>query len=146
MSESHFNLSQSLCFSLNRIALLARHVVEAQLKSLGLTYPQALLLAHLCTHAEQTPTQVAESLALDASTTVGIIARLTDKGFLRKKKNKNDARSYLIDLTAKGKSSGAKAGVILRAIDDAYCAEFKNVGPFMETLEKLTALFTAHET
>jgi DNA-binding MarR family transcriptional regulator len=55
-----------------------------------------------------TPTQLADDIGLSATTLSAMIERLVGKGQVRRAANPEDGRSYLLELTPRGKATNAR--------------------------------------
>jgi DNA-binding MarR family transcriptional regulator len=58
---------------------------------------------------QATPTELAADLGMKPTTLTDVIERLVKKGLARRLANPDDGRSYVVELTAKGKSANARA-------------------------------------
>jgi DNA-binding MarR family transcriptional regulator len=58
-----------------------------------------------------TPTELARTLGMAPTTLSATIERLVRKGQVRRKPNPDDGRSYVLELTARGKATNARIGV-----------------------------------
>jgi DNA-binding MarR family transcriptional regulator len=74
------------------------------LDSLGVTYPQYLVLSTLWEADGQTITAIADRLALEPSTITPLMKRLEAAGFVARKRNPQDERQVQVFLSAKGKA------------------------------------------
>lgn len=95
-------LDLQLCFALyaagNRMTRLYRPLLEP----LGLTYPQYLAMMALWEAAPQTVGALGRRLNLDSGTLTPLFKRLESVGLVERRRDAEDERRVLIDLTAKG--------------------------------------------
>ncbi|HUX79841.1 MAG TPA: MarR family transcriptional regulator [Alphaproteobacteria bacterium] len=98
-------LDNQLCVQLyiKTRAIIRFH--EKQLKLLGLTYPQALVLLAL---EEKSPCyidEVATRLLLDIGTLSPLLKKMEKGGYIKKKRGEKDERRVFISLTSLGEKS-----------------------------------------
>ena len=95
-------LDKQLCFS---VYVLHREIMQCYrpiLKNIGLTYPQYITMMTLWEKDDVTVNQVGEILQLDNGTLTPLLKRLESKGYLERKRSKEDERVVKINLTKKG--------------------------------------------
>lgn len=113
MSERDKNrvgtLDEQVCFQLY---LASRNLMRAYhpiLDSLGLTYPQYLVMLVLWEHKEVSVKELGQLLGLDSGTLSPLIKRMVEKGTLSKIRDSKDERGVLVSLTKAGASLKTKA-------------------------------------
>jgi DNA-binding MarR family transcriptional regulator len=75
-------------------------------KSINLTHLQNQILEFVfMNYNSLTIKQISEGLNVPKQQMTDLLKRLFDKGYITKKQNENDKRSFVIELTEKGKSS-----------------------------------------
>ena len=79
---------------------LARREFEAA----GLEQYQWGLLVHVEAHGATTPSQLAEEVGVGNTTIRDQVQWLVDRGYLVRKPNDDDRRSYFVELTPKGRA------------------------------------------
>jgi DNA-binding MarR family transcriptional regulator len=94
-------------------------IVERRLEPIGLPAYLLALLTHVRDHAPVSPSKVSEASGVPMTTLRDNIQRLVDRGLVRRVTNREDGRSYLLVLTARGKTVVEKAG---DALLEAYLA------------------------
>ncbi len=97
-------LDAQLCFSLYATTIAINRLYKPMLDSLGVTYPQYLVLSTLWEADGQTITAIADRLALEPSTITPLMKRLEAAGFVSRQRNPRDERQVQVFLTAKGKT------------------------------------------
>ena len=97
-------LDSQLCFSLYATTIAVNRTYKPMLDSLGLTYPQYLVLSTLWEQDGLAVSAIAERLALEPSTITPLVKRLEAAGFLTRERNPKDERQVIVSLTAKGRS------------------------------------------
>ncbi|MDB5705845.1 MAG: penicillinase repressor family protein [Sphingomonas bacterium] len=96
-------LDAQLCFSLYSTTIAINRLYKPMLDSLGVTYPQYLVLSTLWEGDGQTITAIADRLALEPSTITPLMKRLEAAGFVSRQRNPQDERQVQVFLTAKGR-------------------------------------------
>ena len=100
--EDLLKLDKQLCFS---VYVLHREIMQCYrpiLKNIGLTYPQYITMMTLWEKDDVTVNQVGEILQLDNGTLTPLLKRLESKGYLERKRSREDERVVKINLTEKG--------------------------------------------
>jgi len=97
-------LDAQLCFSLYATTIAINRLYKPMLDSLGVTYPQYLVLGTLWEADGQTIGAIADRLALEPSTITPLMKRLEAAGFVSRQRNPQDERQVQVFLTAKGKA------------------------------------------
>lgn len=123
-------LDAQLCFSLYSTSIAINRLYKPMLDSLGVTYPQYLVLSTLWERDGQTISAIAERLALEPSTITPLMKRLEVAGFVSRQRNPEDERQVQVFLTAKG--TGLRAQV--SCLTDALLANSKLNIPQMVAL------------
>lgn len=95
-------VEDSLCFKFYLASRLMTGLYKPFLETLGLTFPQSLIMGCLWQRNKQTIKALGEKLHLDSGTLTPLIKRLEIQGLTTRKKNNEDKRSSFICLTAKG--------------------------------------------
>jgi DNA-binding MarR family transcriptional regulator len=96
-------LDAQLCFSLYSTTIAINRLYKPMLDSLGVTYPQYLVLSTLWEGDGQTISAIADRLALEPSTITPLMKRLEAAGFVSRQRNPADERQVQVFLTAKGR-------------------------------------------
>jgi DNA-binding MarR family transcriptional regulator len=96
-------LDAQLCFSLYSTSIAINRLYKPMLDSLGVTYPQYLVLSTLWEGDGQTISAIADRLALEPSTITPLMKRLEAAGFVSRQRNPQDERQVQVFLTAKGR-------------------------------------------
>jgi len=86
------------------VAVLVDSVVEGS----EVTAREYAVTSWLNISQEATPSELAADLGMPPTTLSSMIERLVRKGQVRRVPNPDDGRSYLLQLTAKGKSTNAR--------------------------------------
>ena len=95
-------LEDQLCFSLYAAGLAMNKVYRKLLRTLGLTYPQYLVMMVLWENNELTVSGIGERLFLDSATLTPLLKRIESSGLITRLRAANDERQVIIALTRKG--------------------------------------------
>ncbi len=105
-NDENLKLENQLCFRLYSLTKLMNRHYSPVLKSLGLTYPQYLVMLVLWENNNTTATisvkQLGEKLDLDSGTLSPLLKRLEKQALLNRFRNSVDERSVEIKLTESG--------------------------------------------
>ena len=105
-------LDNQLCFRFYTVSRLITQAYQPLLKSLGLTYPQYLVMLVLWENDAQPVNDIAKRLKLNTNTVTPLLKRMEDEGLLTRAKGQADARQVIVSLTAKGKAMEEQAQCI----------------------------------
>jgi MarR family transcriptional regulator, 2-MHQ and catechol-resistance regulon repressor len=92
------------------LSRLAGQLLEAVSVGNGFADNEYAVASWLNICGEATPTELAADLGMKPTTLTAVIERLVTKGLVRRLANPDDGRSYVVELTAKGKATNARAG------------------------------------
>jgi DNA-binding MarR family transcriptional regulator len=93
-------------YILNR---LSGQLLEGVTEGLGFVDNDYAVVSWLNICGQATPSELAADLGMKPTTLTTVIERVVKKGFARRLPNPADGRSYLVELTAKGKATNARA-------------------------------------
>ncbi|GEM34766.1 MarR family transcriptional regulator [Nocardia neocaledoniensis NBRC 108232] len=114
--DDPLRLDRQVCFALavaNRSVLA---VYRPLLEPLGLTHPQYLVMLALWGEAPMSVKAVAEAIQLDSATLSPLLKRLESAGLITRRRDPNDERTLLIDLTDAGRALREQAEQIPPAV------------------------------
>jgi len=97
-------LDSHLCFALYSASNHMTRLFVPFLKKLGVTYPQYLVLVVLWERGARGVGDLATALQMDLGSLSPMLKRLEAKGFVTRRRQPDDERRVLVDLTAKGVS------------------------------------------
>lgn len=114
-------LENQICFPLYVIAKEITGLYRPFLDELDITYPQYLVMMVLWENDGLTVSHIGDKLFLDSGTLTPLLKRLEAKGFIVRKRNKEDERVVEAFLSESGRELQKKAceipGKILEKID-----------------------------
>ena len=105
-------LDNQLCFRFYTVSRLITQAYQPLLKSLGITYPQYLVMLVLWENDAQPVNDIAKRLKLNTNTVTPLLKRMEDEGLLIRAKGQADARQVIVSLTPKGKAMEEQAQCI----------------------------------
>lgn len=112
MAENALTLARQLCFAVYSTAHAFGRVYKPLLDTLGLTYPQYLVMLALWEKDGIAVKSLGEQLMLDSGTLTPLLKRLEAAGLVRRKRDARDERQVLITLTPAGLALREKAAAI----------------------------------
>ena len=104
MAYSELQLDNQICFRLYSAARLITQAYTPFLTTLGITYPQYLVLMVLWEQDSQPVNDIAHRLLLETNTVTPLLQRMERLGLIVRKKGERDKRQQIVSLTEKGRS------------------------------------------
>ena len=111
MSDKYdvLKLENQLCFPLYAAAKEIVKAYKPYLDELDLTYTQYITMMVMWEHKELRVKEVGEYLYLDSGTLTPLIKRLEEKGYVTRRRSKEDERDLIVTITDKGEALKEKA-------------------------------------
>src|SRR4051794_11843805 len=110
-SRSRLSLSELLCFDLYASSRAVTRAYGPLLATLGLTYPQYLVMIALWEKQPLSVKDLAERLSLDSGTLSPLLKRLQAARLVRRERSAEDERAVIVSLTDKGDALRSQARV-----------------------------------
>ncbi len=104
MAYSELQLENQICFRLYSAARLITQAYTPFLTTLGITYPQYLVLMVLWEQDSQPVNDIAHRLLLETNTVTPLLQRMERLGLIVRKKGERDKRQQIVSLTEKGRA------------------------------------------
>jgi DNA-binding MarR family transcriptional regulator len=101
-ADDLLKLNQQLCFPIYAASNLLVRAYRPLLEPLGLTYSQYLVMLVLWERGSVGAGDLARCLYLDSGTLTPLLKRMEHGGFIRRRRDINDERRVIIDLTDHG--------------------------------------------
>jgi len=101
-------LKHQVCFSLYAASRAATAVYRPMLESMGLTYPQYLVMLLLWERDGASVRELGEELDLDSGTLSPLLKRMEAMGHLTRQRDPEDERQVRVRLTRSGVNPGDK--------------------------------------
>ncbi len=105
-------LENQLCFPLYACSKEMIRLYKRFLDPLDLTYTQYIAMMVMWEHKRMTVKEMGEILLLDSGTLTPVLKKLESKGYLSRKRSKEDERTVMISITEKGQDLKAEAAMI----------------------------------
>ncbi len=102
-------LENQLCFPLYACAKEIVKAYKPFLDELNLTYTQYITMMVMWEHKELLVKEVGKFLYLDSSTLTPLLKRLEEKGFVSRRRSKEDERDLIVSITKEGEALREKA-------------------------------------
>lgn len=112
MVYEQLKLENQLCFPVYAASRLITREYQPLLDSLGITYPQYLVLMVLWENDSLPVNDIAKKLILNTNTITPLLKRMEQEGLLFRKRSDKDERKVIVQLTEKGKDLQKKAAKI----------------------------------
>ncbi|HEY0706340.1 MAG TPA: MarR family transcriptional regulator [Polyangia bacterium] len=136
-SEDPLLLDAQLCFALYSTSLAMTKVYKPLLESLGITYPQYLVMLVLWEEDRIPLKTLSERLHQDPGALTPVVKRLEAEGYLRRKRSAEDERNLAIELTEKGRALRHKGTKVNAAIYRACGIDDGEIGRLRRSLVSL---------
>ena len=101
--HEELRLDNQICFRLYAAARLVTQTYTPLLNTMGITYPQYLVLMVLWEKDSQPVNDIAHRLLLETNTITPLLQRMEKLGFVVRKKGEQDKRQQIVSLTEKGR-------------------------------------------
>jgi DNA-binding MarR family transcriptional regulator len=112
-------LDNQLCFALYSASLAMTKLYKPLLETLGLTYPQYLVLLVLWEQDGLTVSALGARLSLDSGTLTPLLKRMEQNGLLSRQRAAQDERRVEVTLTAVGRKLKSKAASVPGCVVEA---------------------------
>ena len=137
--ENHHSLQleNQLCFPLYAIAKEIIGLYRPFLDAIDITYPQYLVMMVLWEREGLTVNQIGAKLYLDSGTLTPLLKRLEVKGFIIRKRKKEDERVVEVFLADKGRNLQQKACEIPAKMQEKLNLTIEDLVELKETVQKI---------
>jgi DNA-binding MarR family transcriptional regulator len=119
MADKALKLDDLLCFAVYSAGHAFNRVYKPLLDSIGLTYPQYLVMVVLWERDGQKVGEIGEKLFLESSTLTPLLKRLEAQGLIERKRDRVDERQVRITVTDQGRALQQKTLEFGSCITDA---------------------------
>lgn len=133
------SLSDQMCFDLYAASRAVTSAYRPVLRSLGLTYPQYLVLIVLWENGTCTVKELVQLLRLDHGTLTPLLRRMETSGFITRRRAHSDERYVEITLTAAGEELRPHATKIHCDMKDAMGLDTEQFATLQGVLRDMTA-------
>ncbi|MBB6239704.1 DNA-binding MarR family transcriptional regulator [Pedobacter sp. AK013] len=132
-----FKLENQLCFPLYAASRLVTKCYQPVLDSLGITYPQYLVLMVLWENDSVNLTVLSQKLMLQSNTLTPLLKRMQETGLVERIRSLKDERSIVISLTEKGRALKEKAPVLREQLGNKLGISYEEIHQLKSLLDKL---------
>ena len=107
----------SLIHALHRASQVAEDRFARELGDSDVTPRQLAVLTVIDAHDGLSQTDIVTATGVDRSTLADIVKRLVERGLIARKRSKEDARAYVVKLTADGRRALATSAPVLARVE-----------------------------
>ncbi|MDH2425884.1 MarR family transcriptional regulator [Sphaerisporangium sp. TRM90804] len=136
-------LEAQLCFALHAASRALDGVYRRELRDLGLTYPQYLVMLVLWERQPLSVKELGAALRLDSGTLSPLLKRLEAAGLVARGRSTADERSVLVRPTADGAALRARAALVPERILAATGLQAGEIAQLRQVLGRVTATLDA---
>src|SRR5262245_16629902 len=115
-------LDRSPIHQLHRAAQCAGDMFQAEINEADLTPRQLAVLTTLADEEGLSQTGLVDRTGIDRSTLADVVKRMQRKGFLQRRRTKEDARAYAVKLTDEGRKVLRNAEPLARKVEERLLA------------------------
>lgn len=114
---------------LHRASQIAENAFKRRIGKLDLTARQFAVLRAIATKEGLSQTAIVETTGIDRSTVAEMIRRMMERGWLQRRRARDDARTYAVRLTPSGKQVLNTADPASRRSEEAILSTIRTVRP-----------------
>lgn len=129
-------LENQLCFPLYLCSKETIRLYKRFLDPLDLTYTQYIAMMVMWEHKSLTVKEMGKILLLDSGTLTPVLKKLESKGYLSRKRSKDDERTVMISITERGEKLKAEAAMIPKRMGDCIKLSQEEASKLKEILDK----------
>ena len=130
-------LDQQLCFSLYSASLAMTQLYKPLLESMGLTFPQYLIMLVLWEHDGLTRKELSNRLRQDSGALTPVVKRLEAGGLVTRRRSAEDERNLSIELTPAGRTLREQANGVTGRVREVCALGDAGLDDLRETLVML---------
>ncbi len=123
MAYEQLHLGNQLCFPVYAASRLITRAYQPHLDTLGITYPQYLVLMVLWEADSASVNEISQTLMLQTNTVTPLLKRMEKQGLVTRRRSESDERKVMVTLTGKGRRMQAAAAHIPHALGAALVSE-----------------------
>lgn len=142
MVYEQLKLENQLCFPVYAASRLITREYQPFLDSLGITYPQYLVLMVLWENDGLPVNDIAKKLILNTNTITPLLKRMEHQGLINRKRSEKDERKVLVQLTENGKQMQVKASQIPEGLVKRLSNSGLKVNDLIKLKESLHSIIT----
>lgn len=135
--SAKLSLDDLLCFATYAASHAFTRAYRPLLDTLGLTYPQFLVLMVLSERDGLLVKEIGARLFLDSGTLTPLLKRLEVAGLVRRSRDTADERQVRVSLTEAGRFTWDKAHATPHSVGEAACLDTQEVHELAQRLAQL---------
>ena len=136
-------LDNQLCFPLYACSREIVRQYTPYLEPLGLTYTQYITLMALWEHRILSVKDMGKLLHLDSGTLTPVLKKLEEKGFVNRRRSREDERSLIVSLTEKGEALREQAVEIPAKVTGGLRLPQEDIQALYRLLNKMLSTYSA---
>ena len=136
-------LDNQLCFPLYACSREIVRQYTPYLEPLGLTYTQYITLMALWEHRMLSVKDMGKLLHLDSGTLTPVLKKLEEKGFVNRRRSREDERRLIVRLTEKGEALREQAVEIPAKVAGGLRLPREDVQALYRLLNKMLSTYSA---
>jgi DNA-binding MarR family transcriptional regulator len=136
-------LEQSPIHLLHRAGQCAGEIFLTEMGAADLTPRQYAVLVTVSLWEGLSQTELVEKTGIDRSTLADIVRRMLKKGYLQRRRTKEDARAYAVKLTDEGWNALKAADPLVKRVDDKILSTLASPQQRDRFLEDLNTIVNA---
>lgn len=140
MQHEQLKLENQLCFPVYAASRLITREYQPLLESLGITYPQYLVLMVLWENDSLPVNDIAKKLILNTNTITPLLKRMEQEGFLLRRRSDKDERKVIVQLTEKAKELQKEAAKIPEELVKRLVNSELNIDDLIRLKENLNSI------
>ncbi len=145
-SDHPLRLDRQVCFLLYASSNLVTRLYRPVLAKLGLSYPQYLVMLVLWDSPSQSVGDLGAKLYLDSGTLTPLLKRMETAALLTRRRDPDDERRVLVELTDAGRALRKRASVVPQALAQGLDFDPSAVETLRETLQDIIAMLANRPT
>ncbi|WP_232660676.1 MarR family winged helix-turn-helix transcriptional regulator [Pseudonocardia sp. TRM90224] len=131
-------LDEQLCFALYTASRAMTSRYRPILDSMGLTYPQYLVMLLLWERGDTPVTAIGHAVQLETGTLSPLLKRLEAMGLVTRTRKVDDERSVVVSLTPAGRALKSRTAAVQAEIKEASGLTLEELKELRGTLQELT--------
>ena len=125
------------CFAIYSAGNAINRSYKPHLSALGLTYPQYITLVALWEKDNVAVGHLCDQLMIETSTLTPILQKLEKQGHITRKRDRNDERRVVIELSASGRALQKDAEQITRCMIEGTGMKYDELDQMVSTITRM---------
>jgi MarR family transcriptional regulator, organic hydroperoxide resistance regulator len=142
MEFDQLKLSNQLCFPLYAASRLITREYQPHLDTLGITYPQYLVLMVLWETDAISVNEISQKLILNTNTLTPLLKRMEVLGIIKRKRSESDERKVIVNLTSRGKLLQSEAAAVPEKLTSGIVSDTLKIEELIDMKNKLEVMIS----